>query len=317
MKVLFMGTPDFAKTAFERLCDNKFELVGAVTQPDKPKGRGYLLMPPPVKEAALSHGIQVLQPQTLKNEEFKNDLKRLSPDVIVVAAYGKLLPNYVLNTPKYGCVNIHASLLPRWRGAAPIQRCIMAGDKKTGITTMLMDEGLDTGDILESSETEISDTDNFETLHNRLSMLGAELIVSTLRKIENGKRENLRRKQSNENTTYAAKIEKSDCVINFEKSNVEIFNTIRALSPSPLSYSMLHGKRIKFTEAKLPSATTEYKNAVPGTVVSVSEGIITVKCGKGNIEITGVLPEGKKRTPSADFIRGRGICEGDLFTPIL
>lgn len=182
---------------------------------------------------------------------------------------------------------------------------------------MLWDNGLDTGDILESSETEISDTDNFETLHNRLSMLGAELIVSTLRKIENGERENLRRKQSNENTTYAAKIEKSDCVINFEKSNVEIFNTIRALSPSPLSYSMLHGKRIKFTEAKLPSATTEYKNAVPGTVVSVSEGIITVKCGKGNIEITGVLPEGKKRTPSADFIRGRGICEGDLFTPIL
>ena len=164
MKVLFMGTPDFAKTAFERLYDNKFELVGAITQPDKPKGRGYLLMPPPVKEAALSHGIQVLQPQTLKNEEFKNDLKRLSPDVIVVAAYGKLLPDYVLNTPKYGCVNIHASLLPRWRGAAPIQRCIMAGDKKTGITTMLMDKGLDTGDILESSETEISDTDNFETL---------------------------------------------------------------------------------------------------------------------------------------------------------
>lgn len=137
-----MGTPDFAKTAFERLYDNKFELVGAITQPDKPKGRGYLLMPPPVKEAALSHGIQVLQPQTLKNEEFKNDLKRLSPDVIVVAAYGKLLPDYVLNTPKYGCVNIHASLLPRWRGAAPIQRCIMAGDKKTGITTMLMDKGL-------------------------------------------------------------------------------------------------------------------------------------------------------------------------------
>ncbi len=313
MKVLFMGTPDFAKTAFECLCDNEFEVVGAVTQPDKPKGRGYLLMPPPVKEAALSRGIKVLQPQTLKNEEFKNELERLSPDIIVVAAYGKLLPDYVLNNPKYGCVNIHASLLPRWRGAAPIQRCIMAGDKKTGITTMLMDAGLDTGDILETSETEILDTDNFETLHNRLSILGAELIVSTLRRIENGECGNLRRRQSNENMTYAAKIEKTDCIINFDKSNFEVFNIIRALSPSPLSYSMLRGKRIKFTDAKLPSETAEFKNVIPGTVVSVSEGIITVKCGKGNIEITGVLPEGKKRTTSADFIRGRGIREGDSF----
>lgn len=313
MKVLFMGTPDFARIAFERLCDNKFELVGAVTQPDKPKGRGYVLMPPPVKEAALSRGIQVFQPQTLKNEEFKNELKILAPDVIVVAAYGKLLPDYVLNTPKYGCVNIHASLLPRWRGAAPIQRCIMAGDKKTGITTMLMDAGLDTGDILETAETEISDTDNFETLHNRLSILGAELIVSTLYKIERGECKNMRQKQSNEGMTYAAKIEKSDCIIDFRKSNTEVFNTIRALSPTPLSYSFLGEKRIKFTEARLPSGISENINIIPGTVVSVSGGIITVKCGKGNIEITGVLPEGKKRTSSADFIRGRGICKGDTF----
>ena len=313
MRVIFMGTPDFAVGTLEEIIKAGHEVALVVSQPDKAVGRSKALHYTPVKACALEHGIEVYQPQKVRDSECIERLRTYHPDIIIVEAFGQIIPRAILDMPRYGCVNVHASLLPKYRGAAPIQWAVINGDAVTGVTTMRMDEGLDTGDILETAETEISDTDNFETLHNRLSILGAELIVSTLYKIERGECKNMRQKQSNEGMTYAAKIEKSDCIVDFRKSNTEVFNTIRALSPTPLSYSFLGEKRIKFTEARLPSGISENINIIPGTVVSVSGGIITVKCGKGNIEITGVLPEGKKRTSSADFIRGRGICKGDTF----
>lgn len=312
MKVLFMGTPDFAALAFERLCDEKFEVIGAVTQPDKPKGRGYALLPPPVKTAALARGIPVFQPETLKGGAFEKELEELAPDVIVVAAYGKLLPEYVLSYPRFGCVNIHASLLPRWRGAAPIQRCIMAGDRVSGVTTMLMDKGLDTGDILETAQTEITSEDNFETLHDRLAALGADLIVSTLRRL-GGEGEPLSaKKQPDEGMTYAAKIEREDCMIDFSRSARELHDMIRGLSPVPLAQTILGGKRIKIVSSSVSDEETVC-HELPGTVLNTDGGTVTVSCGKGTLDITGVLPEGKRNMAAADFIRGRGVSAGDVF----
>ena len=307
-----MGTPDFAALAFKRLCDEKFDVIGAVTQPDKPKGRGYMFLPPPVKTAALDRGIPVFQPSTLRDGAFKKELEELAPDVIVVAAYGKLLPEYVLSYPRFGCVNIHASLLPRWRGAAPIQRCIMAGDRVSGVTTMLMDKGLDTGDILETVQTEITQEDNFESLHDRLGALGAELIVSTLRRL-GGEGEPLEaKKQPDEGMTYAAKIEREDCMIDFSRSARELHDMIRGLSPVPLTQTVLGEKRIKIVSSSVSDEDRNYPDT-PGTVLSTDGGTITVSCGKGALDITGVLPEGKRKMSAADFIRGRGVSAGDVF----
>lgn len=312
MKVLFMGTPDFARLAFERLCDEGFEVVGAVTQPDKPKGRGYVMLPPPVKEAAVERGIDVYQPVTLRDGAFKSELEALAPDVIVVAAYGKILPSYILNYPRLGCVNIHASVLPRWRGAAPIQRCIMEGDTFSGVTTMLMDEGLDTGDILEVGTTPITAEDNFETLHDRLAEIGADLIVSTLRRLEAGDSTLVPEKQDGLLSTYAAKIERADCAVDFSRTATELHNMIRGLSPVPLAQTTLGEKIIKLTSCCVISASGG-PEVQPGTVISTDDGMISVRCGDGVLGITGVLPQGKRRMDAADFIRGRGVNKGDLF----
>lgn len=302
-----MGTPDFAKVCLESLITTDNELVGVITQPDKPKGRGYTLMPPPVKVCAQEHNIPVYQPATLKDEEFANLLKELDPQLIVVVAYGKILPKNVLGYPECGCINVHGSLLPKYRGAAPIQRAIIEGEKTTGITTMYMEEGLDTGDMIEMYEISIRPEDNFETMHDKLADLGAYALLSTVKVIESG---NVKRyKQDDSLSTYAKKIEKEDCLVDFSKSADAVHNLIRGTSPFPLSFAFLNGKMIKFVSSFL---TDKKSDKAPGTVVSLEKGNIYVATGDGVIGIDHVLPEGKGRMNSRDFINGRKIAEGDI-----
>ena len=308
MKILFMGTPDFAVFSLHSLIKAGHDVCAAVTQPDKPRGRGYTLTPPPVKVAALEAGIPVYQPATLRDEAFAALLAQLDPEVIVVVAYGKILPKNVLDYPRYGCVNVHGSLLPEYRGAAPMQRAIIDGKRETGITTMLMAEGLDTGDMLLRRALPIETDDNFETVHDKLGALGAELIVETLDGLASGAIIPVR--QDDSLATYAAKIEKADCLIRFDRSAREVHDQIRGLSPIPLSFTHTpDGRLLKVTSAVICEESSE--NAVTGKVVSLDSGI-TVACAEGSVTLTGVLPEGKGRMSAADFIRGRKIALGDI-----
>ena len=310
MKILFMGTPDFAVFSLRALCEAGHELCGVVTQPDKPKGRGYAMTPPPVKVFATERGIPVYQPATLKDEAFAELLRTLDPQVIVVVAYGKILPASVLSYPAYGCVNVHGSLLPEYRGAAPMQRAIIDGKSVTGITTMLMDVGLDTGDMLLRDEVVIEENDNFEDIHDKLGACGAALVVKTLCGLESG---SVRpQKQDDSLATYAAKITKEECLLSFDDSARNLHNRIRGLSPIPLSFThTADGKLLKITRAILADEYTPHET--PGEVLSL-EGGITVACRTGSITLLGVLPEGKSRMSAEDFIRGRKVSVGDVLS---
>ena len=309
MKILFMGTPDFAIPTLKALYESGEEIVGVITQPDKPKGRGYALTPPPVKVYALERGLEVYQPATCKDEEFATFLSRLDPELIVVVAYGKILPQNVLDYPKYGCINVHGSLLPKYRGAAPMQRAIIDGEKVTGVTIQQMDVGVDTGDMLLKSEVEITEDDNFESIHDKLSLCGADALMETVRLIKNG--EVKREKQDDSLATHAAKIEKPDCLLDFSKSAEEVHNLIRGLSPIPLTFTHTpDGKLLKVTSARIADRDS-VSDKPAGCVVSL-DGEITVACGKGKLALTGVLPEGKGRMGAAEFIRGRKINIGDI-----
>ena len=311
MRILFMGTPDFALPTLRALCENGHNVVGAVTQPDKPKGRGHHMMPPPIKVYAMEQNIPVYQPLTLKGEEFAALLAELDPEMIVVVAYGKILPQSVLDYPKYGCVNVHGSLLPEYRGAAPMQRAIIDGKKVTGITTMLMAAGLDTGDMLLRAEVPIGENDNFEDIHDRLSECGADLLIKTVEGLEKG--EIVPEVQDDSLSTYAAKIEKSDCLLDFSKDATVLHNLIRGLSPIPLSFTHTpDGKLLKVVESRVADADKTVK-ALPGTVLSVGDDIKVV-CGKGILSFLAVVPEGKGRMAAADYVRGRKIAEGDLLS---
>ncbi len=308
MKVLFMGTPDFAVFSLRALAESGHKIVGVVTQPDKPRGRGYVLTPPPVKEYALEHGYNVYQPTTLKDEAFSELLSTLNPDIIVVVAYGRILPKNVLDYPKHGCVNVHGSLLPEYRGAAPMQRAIIDGKRQTGITTMYMAEGLDTGDMLLKQAVAIEDNDNFETIHDKLGACGAALIVKTLDALEEGALERI--PQNEELATYAAKITKETCEIDFSHTAREVHNLIRGLSPIPLSFTHLpNGKLLKITRTSIVSESGSLGQV--GEVISI-EGGISVACGEGAVKIEGVLPEGKPRMSAEDFVRGKKISKGDI-----
>lgn len=307
MKILFMGTPDFALSSLKTLCEAGENIVGVVTQTDKPKGRGYELTPPPVKVYAMEKNIPVYQPKSLKTEDFDVLLHEIDPDMIIVVAFGKILPENVINYPRFGCINVHGSLLPKYRGAAPMQRAIIDGEKVTGITTMYMDVGLDTGDMILKREVTIGDDDNFEDIHDSLASCGADLLIETVNAIRNGSAP--REKQNDAEMTYAAKIEKADCLIDFTKSATEVHNLIRGLSPIPLSFTHTpDGKLLKVLKSKV--SFTE-NDAEPGTVISL-DGSITVKCGEGAVELLKVLPEGKGRMDASDFIRGRKINIGDI-----
>lgn len=304
-----MGTPDFAVPTLRALCEGGYEVIGAITQPDKPKGRGYHLLPPPVKVYAQEQNIPVYQPLTLKGEEFASQLKELDPEIIVVVAYGKILPVNVLEYPKYGCVNVHGSLLPEYRGAAPMQRAIIDGKAETGITTMLMAAGLDTGDMLLKRSVEIGQDDNFEDIHDRLSTVGAELLIETLKGIEAG--EITPEMQDDSRATYAAKIEKADCLLDFSLDASVLHNLIRGLSPMPLAFTHTpDGKLLKIAKSRLYDAEKTPK-CLPGTVIDIGEDI-KVACGRGILSLLTVLPEGKGRMSAADFVRGRKIAIGDI-----
>jgi methionyl-tRNA formyltransferase len=311
MKILFMGTPDFATVSLAHLlAQPDFSVVGVLTQPDKPKGRHMTLTPPPVKVMAMEKGIPVWPPETLQDGAIADLLSDLQPDAIVVVAYGKLLPEYVLNYPKYGCVNVHGSLLPAYRGAAPMQRAIMAGEETVGVTTMKMAKGMDTGDMYLKAETPLTTEDNFETIHDKLADMGAQILVHTLRGLEAGTLK--AHPQDEALATHAAKIEKADCLLSFDKSAREVFFYARGLTPIPLPLAYLKGKMIKFTSLTL--AKEEGVWGSPGEVISLDDGKITVACATGALVIDGVLPEGKKNMASSDFVRGRGIAVGDMFT---
>lgn len=316
MRVLFMGTPDFAVFSLKSLCDNGYTPMAVLCQPDKPKGRGNKMLPPPVKAFAAEQGITVYQPKTLRDEAFDELLRELDPDVIVVVAYGKILPKNVLDYPKYGCVNVHGSLLPKYRGAAPMQRAIMDGEDVTGITTMLMNEGLDTGDMLLTRKLPLLDTYNFEDVHDKLAEMGAQLLLETLKGLEDGTVTPT--PQPDDGATYAAKIEKAELFCDFSMSAREMHNKIRGLSPIPLAYTVnAQGQRIKLVSANV--VIEEGVNAECGKVLSLSDkgdGAIVVACACGTIAITSVVPEGKGRMTAAEFIRGRKISVGDLLGKI-
>ena len=314
MKILFMGTPDFAlfslKSLYEYSKTENVEICGVITQPDKPKGRGYALLPPPVKQYANEIGIPVYQPTTLKDEDFSSLLSELAPDLIVVVAYGKILPKNVIDFPKYGCINVHGSLLPEYRGAAPRQRAIIDGKDKTGITIMYMAEGLDTGDMLLKRELPINENDNFEDIHDGLGRLGAEMLIEIIPCLKNGTA--TRTPQDDALSTYAKKITKEDCLINFSADAKTVHDQIRGLSPIPLSFTHTpNGKLLKVIESKIADKNTPHDNI--GEILSLDNGI-EVACKTGSVYITKFLPEGKSRMNANDFIRGRAVSVKDILS---
>ena len=302
MKIVYMGTPDFAVPALKKLAACESHTVVAVfTQPDKPRGRKMILTPPDVKVCANELGIPVYQPATMRSEEAYNSLKELNPDVIVVAAYGQILPKPVLDLPKYGCVNIHGSLLPKYRGAAPIQQSVLDGEKITGVTTMLMDVGLDTGDILQTAETEIGENETAGELFDRLAILGGELIIETLEALQNGTV--TAQKQNEALSTHTTKIDKSLCPIDFNKTASEVHNKVRGLNPWPIATTTVSGKRVKVYSTRLSEMTGE-----AGTVLSLKPFVVA--CAENSVEILEIQPEGKKRMPAEAFLAGHKLQIG-------
>ena len=242
MKILFMGTPDFALFSLRALVDAGENVAAVVTQTDKPKGRGMTLTPPPVKVYAAGHGIPVYQPKTLKDGAFEAELREIDPDIIIVVAYGKILPKYILDYPKFGCINIHGSLLPKYRGAAPMQRAVMAGETVTGVTSMYMAEGMDTGDMLLTETVAIAPDDNFEAVHDKLGEAGARVLLRTVDAAKRGDLHPI--KQNDADSTYAAKIEKAECLVDWTWDAVRLHDKIRGLSPFPLAYTTLPGGKL-------------------------------------------------------------------------
>lgn len=302
MKIIYMGTPDFAVPALKALASSEHDVCAVFTQPDKPRGRKMILTPPDVKLCAQSLDIPVYQPESMKNGDALEIIDKYNPDVIVVAAYGKILPKAVLDAPKYGCVNIHGSLLPKYRGAAPIQQSVLNGDKVTGITTMLMDVGLDTGDILLTEETEIGENETSGELFDRLAVLGGELILKTLSALEKG--EITPKKQDESLATHTSKIDKSLCPIDFSKSAFEVHNKVRGLNPWPVATTKICEKNVKVYSTRLCP-----KSGRSGEVLSTKP--LVVACGEKSVEILELQPEGKKRMTAYAFLAGHKLEIGD------
>ena len=300
MRIAFAGTPDFSVPALEALVRAGYEMVGVLTQPDRPKGRGRQIAASPVKAGALAHGIAVSQPQTLKDEASRAELVSWRPDVLVVVAYGLILPRAALEIPRLGCLNIHASLLPRWRGAAPIQRSILAGDATTGVTIMLMDVGLDTGPMLLSKEAAIEPEDTGGSLHDRLSILGASAILEAIQGLTAGTLQPV--SQPSEGVTYAAKIDKAEALIDWKRPAVEIERQVRAFNPWPVAETRLDGEQLRIFAA---SASRSHQiDAEPGMIVAVHDDGLWVQCGQGLLALQHLQRPGRRAVPAADFARG-------------
>lgn len=302
MRIVFMGTPDFAVPSLQALIDAGHDVCAVYTQPDKPQGRKQILTAPPVKTLALAHDIPVFQPNTLKNEDEQARLRELAPEVIIVVAYGKLLPKAVLDIPPHGCINVHGSLLPRWRGAAPIQWAVIAGDEMAGVTTMQMAEGLDTGDMLLTYETKVGEKETAGELFDRLAQSGAELLIQTLVKLD----EITPRPQDDAQSCYAHMLDKQMAVIDWSKSAHEIDCLIRGLNPWPIALTTLSGERLKVFAAEKANGKGE-----PGTVLEADpkKGLI-VACGEGALGLTEIQLVGGKRMKATDFLRGHAIQVG-------
>ena len=309
MNIIFMGTPDFAVPVLELLYKTKKHNIQAVfTQPDKPKGRGYKLTPPPVKVLALEHNTPVFQPNSLKNggEEYVEKIKEFNPDCIVVAAYGKILPKSVLDIPKYGCVNVHGSLLPKYRGAGPIQWAVLNDEAETGITTMLMGEGLDTGDMLLKKATPIGENETAAELFDRLADMGAELLVETLDALEQGNV--IPEKQQEEFATYAPMLSKDMCNLDFSDPVRKVHKQICGLSDWPCAVTKLNGKRLKIYKSEIVSNKASGK--ANGEIVNAQD--FSVACSDGVIRFTEIQAEGSKRMKTADYLRGKPVSEGTI-----
>jgi len=308
VKIIFAGTPHFAASALEALL-GAHQVVAVLTQPDRPSGRGMQLTASPVKLLAQRHGIPLLQPATLKTADAQNELAALQADVMVVAAYGLILPKAVLQIPRHGCLNIHASLLPRWRGAAPIQRAILAGDSETGITIMQMDEGLDTGAMLLKRTCAITADDTAQTLHDKLAELGAQAILETLRLLE---LEQLHLEQQDARlATYAAKLSKGEAQLDWSADAAQLERAVRAYLPFPIANTLMRDTRIKILHANLHTA--HQGECVPGTVVAIDKARILVACGQAALGLEVLQKPGGKALPAAQFIQGFPIKVGDRF----
>ena len=278
MKVLFMGTPDFAVPCLESIIKSENNnVIGVVTQPDKPKGRGHKLQPTPVKAKAVEYNIPVFQPETLKNRSFEDELKQLNPDIIVVVAYGQILPEYILNFPKFGCINVHASLLPKYRGAAPIQWSVINGDTTTGVTTMYMAKSLDTGDMIQKAEIQIGDEETAGELHDRLSLIGADLIVETIKKLSEGKA--IRVPQNDSLSSYAPMLNKETGHIDWNKNSSDIINLIRGTNPWPGAFTSYKSEIMKIYKAYKGNTNTVGK---PGEIIGIKNKKIEVCCGNSS-----------------------------------
>ena len=307
MRIVFMGTPDFAVKTLEKIIENGYDVVAVVTQPDKPKGRDKKLSPPPVKECALKHNLTVLQPQRARDEAFVQELKCYNPDAIVVVAFGQILPESILHMTKYGCINVHASLLPQYRGASPIQWAVIDGCKKTGVTTMLMDEGIDTGDILMIREYELAKKETGGSLFDKLSLLGAELLIETLKGIEADSIKPI--KQDDEKSSYVKMLTKAMGHIDFTKNANEIERLIRGLNPWPSAFTYMNKKMLKIWDADVSEDIEVPQNSPVGTAF-ISKEKMYVICGSGFLELKEVQLEGKKRMCIEDFLRGNRIENG-------
>lgn len=307
MRVIFMGTPDFAVPSLEALL-TKHEVVLVVTQPDKPKGRGKKMVPTPVKACALEHGIPVLQPEKVKEPEFVEQLRSYEPDLIAVTAFGQILSEPILEMPKYGCINVHGSLLPKYRGAAPMQWSIIDGEKVTGITTMYMAKGLDSGDMLLKAEVEITDEDTFATIHDKMAVTGANLLLDTLDQLEAGTLERI--PQDHDAATYAPMITKETGHIDWSKNRQDIINLIRGLNPVPAAYTIYGEEVLKIFGASL--SDVQANSAANGEIVAVVKKGFVVKCGDGCLLITEVQARGGKRMMTDAYLRGHAMKEGIL-----
>ena len=309
MRIVFMGTPDFAVGSLQALCESgKHEILAVVTQPDRPKGRGNKLLQTPVKEYALAQGLTVYQPQKVKTTEFVELLHELQPELIVVAAFGQFLSKEILELPKYGCINVHASLLPKYRGAAPIQYAIIKGEKESGVTIMQMDIGMDTGAMLDKVVVPIAENTTMGELHDALREQGATLLLQVIDKIAAGTA--VAEPQDNEQATYATLLDRSMEHIDWSKTAQKVHNLIRGFNPAPSTFTKLpNGKSLKIWGSKM---TDKSSAAAAGTVIETGKHSFFVACGEGVLEITEVQPESKKRMPAQVFLNGRGVQEGDL-----
>ena len=307
MRVVFMGTPDFSVPTLEKIIEAGHEVIGVVTQPDKAKGRGKKVLFPSVKETALAHDLPVYQPRRARDPEFIEEMKTLNPDVMVVVAFGQILPKAILDIPKYGCINVHASLLPKYRGAAPIQWAVIRGEKVSGVTTMQMDVGLDTGDMLLKKEVLLDEEETGGSLHDKLSTLGGDLLIETLKKIEAGDI-HPEKQDDSQAGEYARMLDKNLGRIDFSMPAVEIERLIRGLNPWPSAFTSYNGKTMKLWKAKADNCG----QGVPGQVIHVDKNSFTVQTGQGTLQILELQMEGKKRMDAGAFLRGCPLETGTM-----